>query len=304
MLKTIRFILPLTLLLGSCVQENEQEKHGTNAISVIDDSGVAVTLNSPAQRIIALAPSIVENVYSAGAGEQLVASVNFANYPPEAESLPRVGGYNAFNLESIAALEPDIIFVWRSGTPPALIEKIKQLGIPIYFDEPSTMKDVAKSIRDIGKLTGHEEHANQVADKYLNDLAKLKDAQTGKAQINVFYQVWDDPLYTINGKQIISDVLRLCGGVNIYADEDIKAPIISLESLIERDPQAIITGSTHISSDTSLERWKKWPTMSAVKHENLFIVNADKISRHTARLLDGAASVCEKLDIARKNIQQ
>ncbi len=301
------------LLLASCLCSSKAYSSNSNSsintassttsISVEDDSGSTIILTKPAKRIIALAPHIVENVYSAGAGDLLVASVNYANYPPEAEKLPKVGGYNKFNIEAIAALKPDVIFAWQSGTPDHFFEKLKQLGIPLYLDEPSTIKEVANSIRNIGILTGRNDVAEKAAQVHLQDLAKLKKTQANKKPIKVFYQVWDDPLYTINGKQIISDVLRLCGGINIYASESIKAPIISLESLIERDPDVIMTGSTHKSSDEALGRWKTWSSMSAVKHNNLFVVNADIVSRHTARIIQGAESVCEKFDIARDNLK-
>lgn len=300
-------LIPILFLLTACgsePKEGNSHQSNVNSIRVTDNSGVVITLNSPAERIIALAPHIVENVYSAGAGSQLVASVDYANYPPESENLPKVGGYNKFNIESIAALQPDVIFVWESGTPKPFIDKIKQLGIPVYLDEPSTLEEIADSIRNIGKLTGNDEVAKQAAEKHLSDLAALRQSQVNKDPVNVFYQVWDDPLYTINGKQIISSVLRLCGGINIYADEKIKAPIISLESLIERNPQVIMTGSTHESTDKSLDRWKKWPNMTAVAHENLFVVNADIVSRHTVRLIQGATSICQKLDIARANLKK
>ena len=296
-------LLFVNLLTGSQNVYSANPLNTLSLISVTDDNGNTITLEKPAKRIIALAPHIVENVYSAGAGNLLVASVNYANYPPEAEMLPKVGGYNKFNIEAIAALNPDVIFAWQSGTPDHFFEKLKQLGIPLYLDEPSTIAEVANSIRNIGILTGKTKIAEQAAQNHLQELAKLKNTQKNKTPIKVFYQVWDDPLYTINGKQIISDVLRLCGGINIYSNEPIKAPIISLESVIERDPQVIMTGSTHKSSDKALGRWKTWPSMSAVKHNNLFVVNADIVSRHTARITQGAESVCEKFDIARQNLK-
>ena len=272
------------------------------AISVTDDSGAIISLKQPASRILALAPHIIENVYSAGAGDLLVGSVSYANYPPEAESLPQVGGYNKYNIEAIAALKPDVIFAWQSGTPKHFFDKIKQLGIPLYIDEPSTMQEVATAIRNIGILTGKQHIAELSAKKYLDELALLRQSQTDKTPISVFYQVWHDPIYTINGKQIISDVLRLCGGINIYADEKIKAPIITIESLIERNPDVIITGTNHKSGVEPLLRWQQWPTMTAVKTNNLFTVNADIVSRHTARIIQGAQSVCEKFDTARNNL--
>ncbi len=274
----------------------------TSMLSVDDDSGAIVSLAKPAERIIALAPHIIENVYSAGAGDLLLASVDYADYPPAAKALPSVGGYNKFNIEAIAALRPDVVFVWQSGTPSHFLEKIRQLGIPVYLDEPTKVEDVAKALRNIGVLTGRESVAEKAARQHIERLRKIQVDQANKRQVSVFYQVWDDPLYTINGKQIISDVLNLCGGINIFADEPIKAPIVSIESLVSIDPMVIMTGSQSQSSDKALASWKKWPSMQAVKHGNLFVVNPDIVSRHTARILDGAELVCDKLDQARLNM--
>ena len=276
----------------------------SSKLTVVDDSGATIRLKKPAIRIVALAPHIVENIYSAGAGDLLVASVNHADYPPEASSLPRVGGYNTFNIEAIAALKPDVIFAWQSGTPKHFIDKIKQLGIPLYLDEPSTMEEVANSIRNIGILTNRKNTAEITIKKYLNDLQQLRQINVAKTNVTVFYQVWHDPIYTINGQQIISDVLRICGGKNIYASEKIKAPIITIESLIARNPDIIISGSNHEKNVDPLHRWKKWPNLTAIKHNNLFTVNADIVSRHTVRLIQGAHSVCENFDIARQNLHQ
>ena len=295
-LRFLLMIISISLALSSTLVS-------AKAVSVIDDSGALISLAKPATRILALAPHIVENVYSAGAGDLLVGSVNYANFPPEAESLPQVGGYNKYNIEAIAALKPDVIFAWQSGTPQHFFDKIKQLGIPLYLDEPSTMQEVATAVRNIGVLTGKQDIAEPVVKQYLDELAILRQSQVGKTPLKIFYQVWHDPIYTINGKQIISDVLSLCGGKNIYAGEKIKAPIITIESLIERNPDVIITGTNHQSGVEPLLRWQQWPTMTAVKTNNLFTVNADIVSRHTIRLIQGAQSVCKKFDIARNNLK-
>ena len=296
-------VIAIWLTLTGCEPAEQHIRESPNTtITVTDYTGTPVVLEKAATRVIALAPHIVENIYSAGAGDLLVASVNYANFPAAATQLPVVGGYNQFNLEAIAALNPDLIIAWHSGTPQHFFDKIKQLGIPLYLDEPSTLEEIARSLRDIGKLTGHEVTAEQAAQRYLSRLQTLRAQQTHKAPITVFYQVWDDPLYTINGQQIISDVLALCGGVNIYADEKIKAPVISLESLVERDPHVIMTGSLDQRVDQALARWSTWETISAGKLDNLFVVNPDIVTRHTVRLLDGADSICTHLDTARQHV--
>ena len=271
-----------------------------NSIRVTDFLGNTVELSEPAKRIIALAPHIVENVYSAGAGEQLVGVVNYSNFPNDATSLPIIGGYQSINLEAIIALQPDLILGWESGNKPQIFEKIRQLGIPLYIDQPHSLKDVARVIRDIGKLSGNKQHSLQAANTFLQHLEQLRQRYRGRATLSVFYQVWNKPLYTLNDKHIISDIIRLCGGGNIYADEDILSPVISLESLLQRDPQVIIASGMGEQRPEWLDDWQRWPSLQAVKKDTLYFVPPDLIQRHTTRILQGAEMLCEHLASARK----
>jgi len=293
-------LLTATLLSMTACGDSENEVSQTS-IQIKDDAGNIITLDKPATRVIGLAPHVIENLYSAGAGKQLIAGSDYADFPEAASKLPKVSGYNTFNLEMIASLEPDLVVAWQSGTPDHVVSKIKQLGIPVYLDEPSTMEHIADSVRRLGKLTGNEGVANKAADTHLDKIQTLRDTHSGKTPLKVFYQVWSDPIYTINGKQMISDVIALCGGVNIFASEKIKAPIVSLEAIIDRDPDVIMTGSKTQTASQALSDWYKWSKVSAVKGENLFVVNPDVVSRHTMRIIQGAEEVCEKLDIARHN---
>lgn len=300
--RIIRMVfVALVILAGmqACKSEPQSASIESSHLSVVDFSGQEIVLDQPAERIIALAPHIVENVYSAGAGDFLVARVRYADFPPEVMTLPLVGGHHSYNLEAITKLKPDLILAWKTGVSEQFIHQIKRLGVPIYFDEPSKLEQVAKSIRDIGILTGREEAAEKTISDYQNKLSVLKDKHSDLAIVDVFYQVWDDPLYTINGKQIISDVLRLCGGYNIFSEAPIKAPIVTLESIISRNPEVIMTGNGKHNSQTVLEKWGKWQNLLAVKSNNLFEVDPDIVTRHTVRLLQGAEVVCDKLQIAR-----
>jgi len=281
---------------GDSVNENNQAN-----IQVKDDAGNMITLGKPATRVIGLAPHVIENLYSAGAGKQVIAASDYSDFPEAASKLPKVSGYNTFNLEMIASLKPDLVVAWQSGTPDDVVTKIKQLGIPVYLDEPSTMEHIAESVRRLGKLTGNEGVANKTADAHLAKIQTLRNVHSDKTPLKVFYQVWSDPLYTINGKQVISDLISLCGGINIFASEKIKAPIVSLEAVIDRDPDVIMTGSKTQTPSQALNSWYKWHKISAVKLGNLFAVNPDTVSRHTIRITEGAEAVCERLDIARQS---
>ena len=271
-------------------------------IQITDAIGNIVRLEKPAQRIIALAPHIVENVFTAGAGKQLVGAVEYSNYPQEALDLPLVGGYGTVNLETIVELQPDLILGWQSGNQNKIFDKIRNLGIPLYIDQPKSLQDVATVIKHIGLLSGQTSISERAAEQYLHKLKQLENQFRQANPIDVFYQVWDKPLYTVNGEHIISHVIELCGGNNIYKDESILSPVINLESLIELNPEVIMSGLGE-KHPAWLDNWKKWPHLNAVKNNNLYSIHPDIIQRHTIRILEGAAIMCKHLETARKKLQ-
>lgn len=278
----------------------EKKEHNTShAVSVVDAQGSTIRLEQPAQRIIALAPHAVENVYSAGAGDRLVGVVKFSYFPDEAKKLPIVGGYKELNLERIIELQPDLIIAWESGNSHNSYTRLQKLGFNVYVDQPNALNDVAKSIIDIGILSGTEQHARHIADDYLRKLDIVRTKNKDKALISLFYQVWNQPLRTINGKHIISDAMSICGGTNIYADEIPIAPVINIESIIERDPEAIFASGMSSARPEWLDDWKEWPSLQAVQKDNLFFVDPDHIQRHTVRLLLAIEAICEQLELAR-----
>lgn len=277
----------------------DSDANVSNSVHVTDFKGMTVTLNKPAKRVIALAPHIVENVYTAGAGDQLVGVVTYSDFPEAATSLPIVGGYAKINLESILELKPDLIIAWESGNSDTGIARIQELGFPVYIDQPDKLEDVAKSIRDIGVLTGTTSTAEPAATSYLQQVERVRRKNLNLQPVPTFYQVWNTPLRTINGKHIISDAIKLCGGTNIYADESAVAPTINIESILERDPEVILASGMSDARPEWLDEWKDWPSLSAVKDNNLYFVNPDHIQRHTVRILSGIEVICEQLQEAR-----
>ena len=311
-LKPASLVLLMLLILTACSESTaplELEPNTINnpleaAISVTDFAGNTIELSKPAQRIVALAPHIVENVFSAGAGNQLVGVVSYSDYPEAAKSLPIVGGYQKTNLEKILELRPSLIVAWQSGNSQGSIQRLQELGFTVYIDQADSLKDVAKSILDIGILSGHREHASRIANEYLAELAEIQKDNQDKQKVSSFYQVWNSPLQTISGDHIISNAIEICGGTNIYADEFAVAPIINIESILQRDPTVIIASGMSEARPEWLSDWLKWPSLTAVQQDNLFFVNPNHIQRHTIRLLRGIATICKQLDMAReKNAQ-
>ncbi len=268
-------------------------------VSVVDDAGRVVTLAAPAQRIISLAPHVTELLYAAGAGKYIVGAVSYSDYPAAAKELPRVGSYNAFDLEAIVALQPDLIVAWQSANPAAALEKLQALSIPVFFSEPRQLEDVAGNLERLGKLTGNEAIADAASVAFRGTLRKLRNQYHTAREVSVFYQVWHQPLMTINGEHIISEVIALCGGRNVFASLPALAPKISLEAVLRKDPEVVVAGNSALNHSGWKDDWRRWPALRAVKNDHLFYVNPDIIQRHTPRILQGAAVLCQQIERVR-----
>ncbi len=268
-------------------------------VSVVDDAGATVRLAQPARRIVSLAPHITETLFAAGAGERIVGTVDYSDYPEAAKTLPRVGGYSRFDLEAVVALKPDLIVSFYSGNAPAHMEKLRVLGFPVYISQPNRIEDVASEIERLGVLAGTSAVGNAAAGQFRERLAGLQKRYAGRPPVRTFYQIWKQPLMTIGGKQIISDVVRLCGGENVFSALPTMAPTVTVEAVIAANPEAIIASGMGESRPEWLDDWKRWTSITAVARDNLFFVQPELIQRHTPRLLDGAERLCQHLETTR-----
>ena len=268
-------------------------------ISVQDDAGNTVVLPRAAQRIVTLAPHTTELVFAAGGGDRIVGTVGYSDYPPAARNIARVGDHRQIDLERIIALKPDLLIVWLHGNSERQLEHIRKLNIPFYYSEPHKLDDIPRAVLRIGQMMGTESQAQQSAAELRRQLAKLSEQYRNRPPVRVFYQVWGRPLYTLNGEHILSDVIRLCGGENIFAKLSVTAPAVSIEAVMMENPEVIINGDRRDSTKAGLEIWEGYSTMLAVQRRNLFSIDADLLNRAGPRLIEGAAAICEKLDQAR-----
>jgi iron complex transport system substrate-binding protein len=277
--------------------------HAHAAITVTDDTGATVTLPAPAQRVISLAPHVTELLYAAGGGAKIVGAVSYSDYPPEAKQLPRVGDNKALDLERIIALKPDLIVVWRHGNAQRQLDRLREMHVPLFFSEPHHLDDVATSLTRLGQLLGTSPSADAAAAAYRQDIARLRTQYAGRPPVSVFYQVWDQPLMTLNGEHMVSDVIALCGGRNVFAKLEPLAPTVSTEAVLAANPEAIFTAAPGATKpDTTLpqlDTWRAWPSLKAVANNNLFAIDGDLINRPAPRIAQGAKQMCEDLDLAR-----
>lgn len=269
------------------------------ALLVRDDAGQAVHLAAPARRIVALAPHVTELLFAAGAGDRLVGAVDYSDHPEAARRLPRVGSYSAVDLEAVARLKPDLVIAWGSGNRDAHLERLTALGIPVFVSEPRSLDDVGRSIEAFGRLAGTESVAAGAVRAYAERRAALTARYAGRPSVRVFYQVWDRPLMSVNGAHLISDVMALCGGRNVFAALPQLAPTVSVEAVLAADPEAIVASGMGAERPDWLDQWRRWPGLTATARGNLYFIPPDLIQRHTPRILDAAERLCNFLEEAR-----
>ncbi len=288
----LRGLVFITMLLVSVVGWSEP-------IEVHDDLGRLLTLSGPARRVVSLAPHITETLFAAGAGDTLVGAVSYSDYPAEAKNIPRVGGYRNVNLEMVAALQPDLIVAWRSGNGMGQIQPFIDMGFQVYIANPQKLEDIATSLRQFGQLTGHPQTAAVESDKFLKELARLRVRYSHREPVTTFYQVWNDPLQTLNGTHVISEVINLCGGRNVFADSITMVPHVNIEALLLANPEVIIASGMGESRPAWLDAWRNWPSLQAAEKEQLYFIPPNHVQRHAPRILLGARQMCEQLEQAR-----
>ena len=280
------------LFLALCSQS-------VGALAVRDDTGREVRLDAPARRIVSLAPHITELLFDIDAGDAIVAATEYSDYPEAAKHLPRVGGLAGIDLERIVALKPDLVIAWQSGTSRAQLEALSRLGIPVFRSEPHTLADVATTLERLGALTGHSREASAQAGAFRRKVAALRDSYASRPPVRVFYQVWNNPLMTIGGPHLITHVIELCGGRNVFASVAMLAPTIDVEAVVAADPQLIVTAAENGKVRNDIALWSRWTSVSAVRHHRYLFLDPALITRHTPRILVGSEALCRAIESAR-----
>lgn len=268
-------------------------------VTVVDDVGRTVTLAQPARRVVSLAPHVTELLFAAGGGARVVGAVNYSDYPEAAKKLPQVGSYNKLDFERVLALKPDLIVVWHSGNPTRQVEQLERLGIPVYHSEPGRLAQIGDSLLRLGRLLGTDAAAGAAARGYGERIAALKARYAGRPPVTVFYQVWPQPLFTLNDDHIASDMVRLCGGRNLFGALKTIAPEVGVEAVIEADPEVILVGGRDKPDDPGGKMWQAFKGMTAVRRNNIFTIDGDLTNRAGPRTAEGAAQLCAMLEEAR-----
>jgi iron complex transport system substrate-binding protein len=253
-------------------------------------------------RIVSLSPHITELLFAAGAGDRVVGVDDASDYPAAARTIARLGEVAALDMEGLLRLAPSLIIVWDSGTPPRVRAELERLHLNVLVTEQRTLDDIGQAILDFGRLAGTSPAASEAARRYRGDLAGLRARYQGRARLKVFYQVWDRPLYTLSGEHVVSEMLSLCGGDNIFAGLSTLAPAVDREAVLARNPDVILIGAGGSDGARQSADWNRFPQLRAVRDHHVFTVDPSLVGRMAPRILDGLREVCAALDEARGGI--
>lgn len=242
---------------------------------------------SAAQRVVSLAPSLTEIVIELDAADLLVGVLDGGPRPQKVLGLPSVGRYGQLDIEGLLSLQPDLLLLWPGSVSAAQRDQLKRLSIPTYTAEPHTLNELADQIEQMGERLGRADRGRQAANDFRQRLAALRERYRRDVPLKVFYQVWDQPLYTVGGGQIISDALTVCGARNVFDDLTLPAPQVSLESVLQRDPDVILASDAAL-----LPAWKTWSQLKAVKADRLFAVPDKGLERASGQMVGAVAKLC------------
>lgn len=274
----------------------------------VDDAGRRVGFERPPQRVVTLAPSLTEFVYAVGAGDTLVGTMDTSNHPDAARKVPRIGDYQRLDVERILSIKPDVVLVWHHGNQGRELGQLEAAGIRLFYLEPKRIDDVAGVLLRLGALLGREAEGKARADAFRSEVEVLRRRYANAPPVTVFFQVWSQPLMTLNGTHLTSDLFALCGGRNVFADLPALAPQISMESVVQTNPEAIFSAREDDGrvpdwqrepARKNFEMWQSFASMTAVRHGRFFTVPGDLVTRQGPRVVQGARAICQALDTVR-----
>jgi iron complex transport system substrate-binding protein len=258
----------------------------------LDDAGRRIYFAKPPTRIVSLAPSITEILFALGAGDQLVGVTDFCDFPLEAIKKPKVG-YSNPNLESLAALQPDLVVAPNDFLKPDAILKLEQLKIPVFIFADKNVEGIFSHIQTLGRIVGRSSKADTVAMQLRQQVATIQQRIQGMAPVRMLYVLNSQPLITVGPGSFIDQLIGMAGGVNIAAKSATPYPRLSMEAVLQEDPEVLVfpVGKAEGISQSEQQAWRQWSTMTAVKQGRLHQISADWLNRPGPRIAQGLESL-------------
>ena len=260
-------------------------------ITVVDDSGTTLVLAEPARKIVSLSPHLTELLFSLGVGDRIEATVDFSDYPEAALNIPRLGNAFSVSVEAVIEQSPDLIVAWMTGGNHRTFEQLRALGYPVFVNEASSLVGIAVAVQQLGILVGKPERGLELAENFRVDLESLRQSSSGAGSPKVFFQISDAQLYTVNSQHLIGQAIEVCGAENIFSDVEFFVPMVSYESVVERNPDVLVVSSPYPGYKSAWDdRWNDLGWGGRVR-----TIDASLITRPSLRMLEGIKMLCETL---------
>lgn len=288
----------LVLAAGACrgAADRRSTPDGSAALSVVDDVGRAVALAAPARRVVSLAPSITELLFAIGAGDRVVGRTTWCKYPPAATAVPSVGDGLDPNVEAIAARQPDLVVLYRSALTESATGRLAALGIPTLVLRHDRLRDVGRTARVLGRLTGQSSAGDSLAGLIDSTLAVSPPAAIRRPRIA--FVVWDNPPITIGGGSFLNELVELAGGENVFRDLQSASATVSIETIAARDPEWILI----LDSLPALPAWSaraEWRVVPAVRARHFLYLSPELFGQPSPRTPEAVATLRRLLEAAR-----
>jgi len=247
---------------------------------------------------VSVAPNLTELLFAAGAADQVVGVSAYSDYPEAARSLPRIGDAFRLDYERIVALAPTVAVIWETGTPAGVAERLESLGIRVVGIPTRRLDDIATGLRTLGSLADTETIASGAATEFRQRIRELRMRYRDRPKLRVFIQIDGAPLFTVGGAHLITEIVELCGGTNIFAEATALALPVDFESVLARAPEVILS----LDDGDPVAFWARFGELEAVARGNVYRAPADALARPSPRVAEGAADVCARLDEARGKV--
>jgi iron complex transport system substrate-binding protein len=273
------------------------------AITVVDDTGRRIELEKPATRIVSLSPHITELLFAAGAGGAVVGVSDYSDFPEQAGRLPRVSSGAGIDVERVLRLRPDLVIAWHSGNSAAQVRQLERLGLPVFRSEPRAIDTIATSLERFGRLAGSLPVAAAAAREFRAEVEALRVEYAGREPVDLFYQIGERPLLTVNGDHIISHWLRLCGARNLFAGQSMLVPVVDVEAVVAANPRVLVADWYLGRTSAWQERWRRFPFLKAVRGNDFLTVADETLDRQTPRAVQAARVLCEAIEQVRRKDQ-
>lgn len=264
---------------------------------LVDESGRRVEVPRSAKRIISLAPSITEILFALGVRQEIIGVTNFCDYPEDVTTKPRIGGFVNPDVEKIVSLKPDLVVAIADGNRWDTIERLSDLGLPIYTVDPKGFDGVIRTIRNIGEIIGKGEEARTLIRRMMEKREKVVTLTRSLHRPAVFFQVGDAPVITVGKGTLANDLIRLAGGRSISENEPLSYPPYSIETILSKAPEIIIFSAMDNRKNYSdlIRRWQTWKSIPAVKSNSIFVIDSNLVDRPAPRIVEGLEALARMI---------